>query len=297
MSILVSLALVVAVVAMGGAGDRATDAAEPERGGTLVLVPGVDTASGRGSMFELDPRSLGFDCERTVYYSYRGPGTGAPRRDARCPIRVGAPYARADTLRPLDDLAAGFAAQVARLDPPITVVTHSQGAWIAWKAIADRDAPRVDTLVMLAPFTESLAEYPTPGESGAGAMTGVWARVVTELGQTIGFNTFDPDRPLARQVQARAGAVQAIFADRLPARVRALAVFARPDLLLIPGGLPDGVTSTCPAWGLHGGLPRDTVALDAAARFFDGRRVTRCPGWVRVLARPAAAFGAPIPDA
>jgi hypothetical protein len=51
---------------------------------------------------------LGFSCQQTLYYSYRGSGVGGPQGVARCPIRTGAPYGEADTTRPLRNLASAL---------------------------------------------------------------------------------------------------------------------------------------------------------------------------------------------
>ena len=90
--IIVAIAL---VLPRSSAGTRA--AADGRRGGSLLLIAGVDTSTGQGALFRLNPRTLGFTCSQTFYYSYRGLGLeevratrgarSAPGRRTRSPIR------------------------------------------------------------------------------------------------------------------------------------------------------------------------------------------------------------------
>lgn len=290
----VALALVLVIATV--AGDADTPPRPERREGSLFLVPGVDTASGSGAMFRLDPRALGFSCGDTHYFSYAGAGRGAPQRDARCPIQSGARYAKRDTLRPVRELAATFAEQVADLPGPVVVVTHSQAAWIAWEALTRDGSPDVRHLVMLAPFGETLVAYPGDGEEGAGVVGGAAARVVTSIGRSIGFNDYDPDRPLPRELQGTADAAQRLFARPIPAGVRTLAVTSRWDAPIQPGGGPDDVRTVCPGWANHGALPTSADALHATARFLDRRGPGDCPGLTEALADLLASLGAPPPE-
>ena len=202
-------------------GDK-LNAAPSARRGSLLLVAGVDTSTGNGAMFGFDPEALGFTCNQTFYYSYRGPGRGGSQGAARCPIRTGAPYQKSDTTRPLDKLASALYAQLAGLPRPVIVVTHSQGAWIAWKELTTaryRDNP-VSALVMLAPFNQGLAPYPPSGTHRAGAAGGAAARIVTDISRSLGISKFDPDAPLARELQGTPGAVERLVARPLPPTVR-----------------------------------------------------------------------------
>lgn len=290
-----ALALVLALVVVL-ASPSETEPRPPRRmPGSLFLVAGVDTASGNGAMFQLDPRDLGFTCEQVFYFSYAGVGDGARRHAARCAIRTGAPYRKTDTSRPLSELSATFVEQLEALEPPVVVIAHSQGAWIAWSALARERSPAVSDLVLLAPFDETLTAYPPSGRNGAGAVGGATVRALTDLGRQLGFSEFDPDGPLARALQGTAGGAQAVFARPLPSRIRILAVLSRFDLPLVPGDAPRGALETCPAWVLHGGLPTASSVMPSVASFLAGRTPEECAGWVRALARPAAAFGSPPP--
>ena len=179
----------------------------------------------------------------------------------------------------------------------MVVVTHSQGAWIAWSALARGEGDGVTDLVMLGPFAEGLAAYPPSGHDGAGAVGGAAVRLVTRFGRDIGFSEFDADAPLVRELQTTPRAIARVFVRPVPRRVRALAVLARLDLPLEPGEAPRRVAETCPGWHAHGGLPTVSDGLRAAARFLAGDDPGGCPGWVRGLAHPVAAFGAPPPGA
>jgi hypothetical protein len=285
----------VAVVVRGN--DHPTANPRAQRG-SLVLVPGVDTSTGNGALFKLDPRTLGFSCRQTYYYSYRGLGSGGTQGEAWCPIRTGAPYQKADTTRPLQLLTARLRAQIALLPRPVTIVTHSQGAWIAWSEItADGAESPVRALVMLAPFNEGLAPYPPTGHSGAGAAGGAAARIVTDLGRSLGINQFDPDAPLARQLQGTEGAVERLVGRPLPSRVRGLAVLARADLPLEPRPWPNQLPEVCPGWLTHPALPTAARVATTVVHFLHRDAVETCPDWVLGLGHATEAFGAPSPAA
>jgi hypothetical protein len=299
----IATAVIVAVAAItvvegrrgtGGGADRATTKA---RRGSLLLVAGVDTSTGHGAMFRFDPTLIGFSCQQTFYYSYRGPGPGGPQGDARCPIRRGAPYHQTDTTRPLRLLASALRAQIVGLPRPVVVITHSQGAWIAWEEITANDDNAVSALVMLAPFNQGLAPYPPPGRHRAGAAGGMAARYVTDLSRSMGISKFDPDAPLARELQGTPGAVARLVAHRLPPTVRSTAVLARADLPLEPRAWPNRLPQACPGWLTHAALPTSPVVATAVDRFLDGERLATCPRWIAALGHTADAFGAPTPGA
>ncbi len=297
----IAAAVIVVVIAFAVAGlhhgaDHATTTAATRRG-SLLLVPGVDTSTGHGAMFKLDPTALGFSCAQTFYYSYRGPGSGGPQGDARCPIRSGTPYGRSDTTRPLTQLAGALRAQIADLPAPVVVVTHSQGAWIAWSAIAVDGDTDAGTLVMLAPFDQGLAPYPPPNVNRTGAAGGVAVRVMTNLGRRFGISRFDPDAPLARELQGTPGAVERLVAHKLPRTVRGAAVIARGDLPLEPKSWPNGVPEACPGWLMHAALPTSAVATHTVALFLDGKALPTCSRWVTTIGHATDAFGAPPPGA
>jgi Alpha/beta hydrolase family len=265
--------------------------------GSLLLVPGVDTSTGAGAMFKLDPRAYGFSCAQTFYYSYRGPGAGGPQGGARCPIRTGSPYERSDTTRPLAQLASALRAQLVGLPSPVVVVTHSQGAWIAWSAITGGHETTARVLVMLAPFDQGLAPYPPPNTNRTGAAGGAAVRVMTGLGRRLGFSKFDPDAPLARELQGTPRAVERLVAQPLPSTVRGAAVIARGDMPLEPRRWPNALPEACPGWLMHAALPTSSVVAITVDRFLAGESLATCPRWVATIGHASDAFGAPPPDA
>lgn len=289
----VAALLVAAAFVLSGGG--ASGPTPRRAAGSLFLVAGADTASGDGALFHLDPATLGYSCAQTFYFSYAGTGPGAGRDNAVCPIRRGAHYTKSDTERPLGELQATFLAQLAGLPRPVVVVTHSEGAWIAWAGLSrgDRRAAGVAALVMLAPFNSALAPYPRAGQDGRGAVGGAAVRLVTHLGQTTGFSTIGADAPLVRELQATPGAVGRLFAQPLDSGVRAVALLSRFDLPLVPDRWPSSVQVACPGWVSHGAQPTSPTVLAAAARFLRGEDPAGCPSWVRDGAAVTEAFGAP----
>jgi len=289
-ALVVALSLGSSVQHVSGRAPRST---APRLRGELVLVAGVDTSSGHGSLFSLSPSSLGFTCARTVYFSYAGTGHGAPRGQAKCPITTGSHYRRTDTERPLYELVRSFRAQVDHLAPPVTVVTHSSGAWIAWAAVSNDPFSPVRRIVMMAPLDDPLG-YPPPGSSGQGAVGASGMRLISALAREEGFSEFEPDRPLATELLGPANAVQSLFARRLPEGVRALSVPSAYDVALFASSEPFGSAEEgCAVPTSHGALPTSSQALSEGRSFLEARDPPPCPPWPSWLARAAASFQVP----
>jgi hypothetical protein len=288
--------LFAATFASARSGHGSRRASPVHRNGSLMLVPGVDTSTGNGALFRFDPHAIGYSCAQTFYFSYVGPGPGGPQGAARCPIRRGAPYRKTDTTRPLHQLTEALRAQLRHIPRPVLIVTHSQGAWIAWSEITTSRERSVQTLLMLAPFNEGLAPYPAPGTDDAGVVGGDAVRLVTDLGRSLGISRFDPDAPLARELQGSPGAVRKLVARALPRHVRAAAVLARADLPLEPRPWPHHLTEACPGWLTHAALPTSSHVTSTINGFLDGRDPPACATWIAALGHSADAFGAPPPD-
>jgi pimeloyl-ACP methyl ester carboxylesterase len=241
----------------------------------LLLVPGVDTASGRGALYRFRPSELGIGCERVFYYSYLGPGRGAPSGEAACPIVQHAAYRKDDTQRPLQELADAFVRQVERIrrragDVPVAVVTHSQGAVIAWEAISSGRAGGISHLAMLGGFPHSPLGYPPPGADGEGRIGADALRILSAASRGLGSGTFSPDAPLAREILARPNGLEEVFAAPLPEGIAAASVATSFDLIVSPEGwrIP-GV----PGWMVdttHVGVAEDERAYAAVGAFLRG---------------------------
>ncbi|HEV3475315.1 MAG TPA: hypothetical protein VG602_08120 [Actinomycetota bacterium] len=235
----------------------------PQQRPVLFLVPGVDTSSGYGSLYGLDPRGIGFPCDRVYYYSYRGPRPPAPRApkdrtaqqgEAVCPIRLHEPYVREDTQRPLAELTATLAGQLAAIaqttgGAPVVIVTHSQGAAIAWQVIATGQATGISHVIALAGFGHTPVAYPPPGLAGEGRVGADVLRVLSWISRTLGIGTFDPDAPLARELLARADGLESVFAQPLPPGTRAVTLLTTFDVVAAPEGqevpgVPAGIIDT-----------------------------------------------------
>ena len=262
---------------------------------TLLLVGGVDTASGEGAVYRFKPFELGIGCDRVFYYSYLGPGRDAPTGEADCPLRFHAPYGKGDTQRPLEQLVDAFARQVERIrrgtgGAPLAVITHSQGAVIAWTAVASGAVEGVTHLVSLAGFPHSPVGYPPPGEDGEGRVGADALRLLSAGSRALGYGTFSPDAPLAREILASAEGLEDVFGLSLPEGVAAATVSSSFDVIVAPEGQE---LSGVPGWrvdAIHveivdapatygalrailrdGTAPRDTLVsnvLDAAIHSF-----------------------------
>lgn len=265
------------------AGDLADPAASRE--GSVLLMSGIDSSSGSGAILEIDPRSLGWTCETTRYFSYAGPGAGQPQRNARCPIESGAPYSAADTLRSRDDLVPFLEQQVVDLPPPVVVATHSQGVWHVWDAATTGRLPGVETIVLVGAFADSGVAYPV-GAQETGRAGRQLLELLADLPRPGGTTVFDPDSPLGREWLSSPETVREVLARPLPGGMRAISIPSSFDLPLMRGThrLP-GVADACPVPVLHPNLPYAEELHDAVRRFLDGRPPQPCPPW-RTAAGP-----------
>lgn len=293
------MALATAVVLFAASGavfvqtrSYATPDPGPPQAGSLLLMSGINSGSGRGAIHAADVHRLGYDCNQVYYFSYAGPGDGQPQRDATCPIRTGAPYGPADTQRPFEEQVATFVEQTAHLPRPLVVAAHSYAVWVAWEAVATRRA-QVDVLVLVGPFPDTPIGYPPKGVDRRGRVFGDllrWAAPVTDL---VNFN-FDPDTPAARQLLAPEGISRTILGRPLPEQVRALSITSATDLPLMPGGWRlNVVRNACPARVAHPYLPESAAFDDEVIRFLNHRDAPYCPPWRDGGAVVARAFGVP----
>jgi len=264
-----------------------------QRPGELVVVAGIDTSSGHGSLFSLRPSYLGFRCARTLYYSYAGPGAGAPQGQAACPITTGSRYSRADTERPLPELVRSFREQIDNLTPPVTVVTHSSGAWVTWAAVSgDRSTP-VRRIVMLAPLSDPHG-YPPPGANGEGTVGAAGMRLIVSIARWEGFSRFDPNRPLAMTLLGHRLLAHSLFEHSLLRQVRALAVPTAFDLVLFSTSDTFGhAQGACPLLQSHGAISTSVAAAVDADRFLSGRPQLPCASWPSWVANAASGFRVP----
>jgi hypothetical protein len=261
--------------------------------GDAIVMSGINSASGEGAIFELEPARVGFTCERFHYFSYAGPGEGQPRGSAACPKGEGAPYQPEDTQRPFEEQVALLVEQAADLQPPVTVFAHSQAAWVAWAAAVEGGLPRPTTLVLVGPFPSSPLPYPAPGERGAGRIGGDLLRLLAPLSDAVDFD-FEPDAPLARELLAQPDAASSVFDRPLPDDVEAVAVTATSDLALMPDGWRiAGAANACPVREAHPYLPLTPALHVAVDRHLAGAGSGPCPPWPELYRIASQAFGAP----
>jgi hypothetical protein len=258
---------------------------------SLLVVPGVDTSSGRGAAYGLDPAALGFPCDRVFYFSYRGPEGEAPQGQAACPLRLHRPYAPQATQQPLGQIVDAFDRQLVaiRLETggaPVVVVTHSQGAVVAWRAAARGRAGGVPVLVALAGFPHSPMGYPLPRVAGTGRVGADALRALSWLSRVAGFGTFDPDAPLAREILARANGLEEVFGEPLPPESAGVLLFATADTIAAPEGHDMPGAATLTIGSTHVGIIESPAAEAAVRAILSGGR----PSEDRLLAPILAAI-------
>ncbi len=269
---------------------------DASRDGSVLVMSGINSASGEGAVFELEPGRIGYRCEQFVYYSYAGPGDGQPRGDAACPKTSGAPYVPEDTQRPFAEQVALLEEQAADLDPPLVVLAHSPAAWVAWQAAADDRLPGPAHLVLIGVFPSSPLTYPPPGGTGPGSVGGEGFRRLIPLADLVDFD-FAVDAPLARELLATPDAARDVFAQPLPGDVEALAVTATSDLALMADGWRiEGAVDACPIREAHPYLPITPAFHRVVDRFLVGERGAACPPWPELYRVGAQALGAPPHD-
>jgi|GEM_PF-1534705 len=269
-----------------------TDPAAP-RVGSILLMSGINSASGRGTIFGTRTDVLGYTCAQTFYFSYAGPGDGQPQGRARCPIRTGAPYDRTDTQRPFAEQVAIFADQVRDLPRPLVVAAHSHAVWVAWEALAGGATTQVDELILIGPFPDSPAGYLPPDRDGPGRVGSDLFRLLVPISDWVDFH-FEPDAPAARELLAPANGGATVLTDPLPPPVRAVAVTSATDLPLMPDGWRLPVArNVCPVREAHPFLPDTPAFYHEVNRFLDDEPPLPCPPW-RDWGRPMALpFGVP----
>jgi hypothetical protein len=263
------------------------------RDGSLLLMSGINSSSGEGTIFTLDPDLLGYTCEQTHYFSYAGTGDGQPQGVATCPIRTGAPYVPEDTQRPFAEQVELLEAQTAQLQPPLVVLAHSQAAWVAWAAASSGRLEPGTSLVLIGPFPSSPVAYPPEDTDGPGRVGGDLLRVLEPVPQLADFD-FVVDAPLSRELLAQPDAATRVFEAPLPEGIDALAATASSDLALLPDGWRlEGARDVCPLRTAHPYLPVDATLLSEIDAFLDRRPATRCPPWPDLYRSLVQAVGVP----
>lgn len=301
-AVLASLAAAALVVSgVAGVVLAAEDGVEAgvDREGSLLVMSGMNSHSGGGAIQEIDhPVVFGYDCEQVYYVSYTGAGPGQPQNEATCPVRTGAPYSEEDTRElSFQEQVAALAEQVAeQIPPPVTLIAHSQGAWVAWEAAAAGLLDGVETLVVVGPFPDSTLGWPAPGRPGPGRVGADTLEVLEPVTRLIGFD-FHPYDAISVDVLAEANVPRSIYAQPLPDGIEALSVHGIGDLALNAGGWRiDGATDGCPVVSDHPDLPRSGEFQAQVNAFLDGEApdLDDCPRW-RTLLHPLSLPWAPPP--
>ncbi|MPY85335.1 MAG: hypothetical protein GEV00_18910 [Actinophytocola sp.] len=263
------------------------------RAGSLLLMSGINSSSGNGAVFAVDPAALGYRCAQVYYYSYAGRGDGAPGADATCPIRTGAPFRPVHTHQAPADLAATFAEQARELPRPVVVLAHSNSAWVAWFGVSRAMAAEVDALVLLGAFPESAHGYLDTGERAPGRVASDLLRLLAPAAGRFGFH-FDADAPVFREVLGSADAPARIMARPLPPDVRAISIVPATDVPLLPSGWRLPVEyNACPVWHAHPRLPATGAVWREINRFLDGKPEPQCQPFATWLATVSRPFGVP----
>lgn len=269
----------------------------PTREGSLMVMSGINSSSGNGAAFRLDPTTFGFTCEQMYYYSYAGPGDGAPDADAVCEIRTGAPFEGSDTHQPIDQLAENLALQVEGVPRPLTVVGHSHSAWIAWLTASTRENLPVDNVIVFSAFPESGHGYVDAHEEAPGRIASDLLRIIAPIAIELGMVLAIESPALERMLGDPDGPSEIMRAP-LVDHIRGLSIVAATDLVLMPGGWKIGAdVNACPKWVSHPTLPNAPEVAHEVNRFLDGGAASECrPVVASVLSAVSRPFGVPRHD-
>ncbi|WP_129974854.1 hypothetical protein [Rhodococcus sp. Q1] len=292
-SVLAAFVAVLVAVSIAFVTTRGPD--EPEPGppqtGSLLILSGINSASGQGRIHAMDVHRLGYRCEQVYYFSYAGPGDGQPQHNATCPIRTGTPYGPSDTQRPFEEQVDLFAQQASALPRPLVVAAHSHAVWVVWEAVASGRVA-VDALLLIGPFPSTPTGYPPPHVNEPGRVVGDMMRAAVPVTDLVHLH-FDPETPAARELLGTVGAAESILDRPLPATVRAMTLPSVTDLPLASNWHFDVERNGCPARTAHPDLPLSPAFEDAAIRFLNGRPPPPCPPWREWVAVAARPFGMP----
>jgi hypothetical protein len=114
--------------------------------------------------------------------------------------------------------------------------------------------------------------YPPPRVDGPGRIGADTLRVVSWFSRVLGFGTFDPDSPLARETLARANGLEEVFGEPLPTGTTGALLFATADAIVAPEGreLPEDATFDIVA--THVGITESAAAGSAVGAILSGGR-------------------------
>lgn len=294
----IAVVTVILFLASWGADRVLEDEPQPAgRVGSLMVMSGINSSSGDGAVYRLEPDSFGFSCDQMYYYSYAGPGDGVDHATGVCPIRTGALFQGHHTHQPMELLAQHLAEQVEGLPRPVTVIEHSHSAWVAWLAASTYPDVPIDHIIVLSAFRESGHGFVDAHTNAPGRISSDLLRIVapiaTQLGMDLAIDTPALDRMLG-EPDGPAQIMQAPLADH----IRSLSVVAATDLTLMPKGWRlEADVNACPVWNSHPTLPNSPAVAHEINRFLDGGEEESCrPVVASMLASASRPLGVPRHD-
>lgn len=287
----VAVLVTVSIMVVASRESGRSEPASPQPG-SLMIVAGINSASGQARIHATDVHRLGYRCEQVYYFSYSGPGDGQPRHGATCPIRTGSPYRPGDTQRPFREQVDLFVEQASTLPRPLVVAAHSHAVWVVWEAVATGRVD-ADALLLIGPFPTTPTGYPPPHVNAPGRVVGDLLRAAVPVTDLFRLH-FDPETPVARELLGTAGAAESVLAQPLPDSTRAMTLPSVADLPLATNWQLSVERNGCPARTTHANLPLSPAFEDAAVRFLNYRPPPPCPAWREWSAAVARPFGMPM---
>jgi murein DD-endopeptidase MepM/ murein hydrolase activator NlpD len=248
-----------------------------------VLVGGLGSASGHGSILSVDTAALGYAPGDVVQSSYRG-GTATEH-----------PYGPIDTQQPLATSAAQLRALLERLhaqhpDVPIDVMAHSQGGPVARLALGEAAPAGVATLTTLG-SPHAGADLATAADLLAGSDTGRAALRLGAGAARLAGSELQPDTGSIQELSEYSTTIAALAALRPPPDVRMTSIAARADVVVTsPRTRLSGaarVVVSVPGLDDHTRLPGSPAATREIALALAGQPPT-CQSFLTVATAAAA---------
>lgn len=256
----------------------------PGSGHVVVLVAGLNSTGGGGSVTDVDTDALGYAPDHVAQFSYRGgqaPGhhlSGIPEHD----------YSAMDTWGDLDGAGQRLRqllAAINRTHPgvPVDLIAHSQGGLVVRAALNGSDAWAPDLPTIPNVITIATPHHGSPLGSGSALTSLAPGGEVLQGVITLGSLGQAPASATSVQ-QMSSGSTFILDLNRrsMPAGTRLTSIAARGDEVVGAGrSAVEGATNVIvPVDGLgaHGAVPGDPRTLREITLALGGRGPTCRPG-------------------
>ena len=252
---------------------------DPPNDNIQVIMPGIDSATGLGAMVGYDMTFQGYPPERTVFYSYRGPGEGTT------PL----PYTFSDTHQSIQDSAQQLRRTLQRVKQAfpgqqVDIVALSLAGWIVRYYLLDlydpSEVPIIEHVVIFSvPGVGALAPFPPSGQHGQGFIGAQAMRLLFAFGRAINYSHVRFDSPIWRQIVYQPRFVESLTFPLHNPNVPELVLWSVRDLPGLAGPRPLPGTRTVIVPTYHADVPWHPKSLETVRRFLADRPIPKDGIW------------------